>query len=430
MNSLVDSGMNRSQPLQWSEISLVLGLASTLVMWGGQTYWPLAFSLLGLYTSRKAMWRFLREFDSDSQMAIRVMVGSFVVYCVSRMAFYLAHGNRFNMEPLIPFLLFPFLVPFVVQYGLRQRAMWLGIMLGSMLTTGLATYQVFVLGLERACGFANPITFGDVCVLFALSATIGATGSYARNHEAKWFRYTLFVAAALAGYASLLSGSKGGWLSLLVVAALGAARFWRNLPRTTRPRGLLLVLAFVFAAGVLVPQRAVQRVESGVKAGVHWLQTGEVTDGSVSYRFEMWAFGLTLFKEYPVMGASRAQWLEKRSEYVQQGRFSPKLLELQTTDSQFIGDLAEGGLWGLTQTLMLIFAPVWAFRRLHSRYPNHTRIQDLSVLGMWIPIVFAEFGLSVSLWGLSMFRQVYVSWLALVLAMLLVEIQRVQMSER
>ena len=411
--------------MQWSGLLLSLGLTSTLVVWGGQTYWALIFSIVGVWLAIRQPHNIQGLLLQPYRSSTLWLLGGFVLYALLRMLSYLIHGNRFNVEPLIPFLLFPFLAITVTRYRISQRYFWLGIMAGALFAAGLAAYQHFFQGIGRAQGFANPIPFGDSCVVFALAAVVGASGEYARQQERPWFRYALLIAAVAAGYASLLSGSRGGWLSLLMVAVFGGYRIWKQLKRADKPKAAVAALLLAVSLIYVAPSHVVNRIQSGATAGAHWLQTGEVMDASVSYRFEMWAFGLTLFKENPMWGASRDEWLAKRQQYVDDGRFSPKLLEIHTTDSQFIGDLAEGGLAGISVTLLLLIAPLIAFKKLAAilRSKHMLDVMDLSTLGLWIPIVFAEFGLSVSLWGLSVFRQIYVSWLVLLLALIVVAIQ-------
>jgi len=106
----------------------------------------------------------------------------------------------------------------------------------------------------------------------------------------------------------------------------------------------------------------------------------------------------------------------------------PALLQNPTIDSQFFGDLAEGGVIGLSSTAVMLLCPIIAFARF-TRSDNPA-VQQLALVAIWICVLFAEFGLSASVWGQSTYRQFYVAWLLLLLGLIAVEHARATHATR
>jgi O-antigen ligase len=398
----------------WAEGLLILGLASCLIVWGGPTYWALAFAALGVLGCLQDRTACALVF---SQPLLRALVLTFTVHVVVSAALFGVHGNRFNPEVLAPFVLFPWLAVAVWRARLSATGFWWGVALGGLGAGAIASHQHFVQGIGRAHGFMNAIPFGGLSVVFALAACIGASSADLRRREHPALLWALVAAAAAASYASLLSSSKGGWLSLATVIALGAVRVLQSLRGPRRFGAAWTIAGALVIASYLAPSHVFDRVQSGWAGGVTWLQTGAITEGSVSYRLEMWSLGLRLFQEHPIVGADRATWLAKKEAYIAAGEFSPRLRSQETMDSEWVGVLAGGGLVGLLASLMLILVPAWAFKRAADQSRGMAR--DLALLGMWMSVVYAEFGLSISLWGVSAFRQFYVSWLVLIAALII-----------
>lgn len=397
-----------------TSLTLVVGLASTLIVWGGQTIWPLALSLFGIYLVVTKKQKVFEQTQVAVKNALSLLTAIFILYVLIRSLMYLYHGDRFNIEPLVPFLLFPFIFVTISYANVQQKIFWIGIAIGGVAAAIFAAYQHFHLGIVRSYGFMNPIPFGDLCVAFSLVSIVGASGN-AIGLGMTPLRMMLILSSVSAAYGSLLSGSKGGWLSLAMVIVFGCYRLMVRVGRSKRPIVLVLILTTLLVTGIFAPNHVSERVKNGFVAGQEWFKTGQVTDGSVSIRLELWKFGLILFKEAPLTGVSLEQWRSRRQELVDSGQLSPRILEIQTLDNEFIGNLAEGGAFGILNTMLLIVGPMLIFRRLLKSVRGTSA--DLVTVGVWIPIIFAEFGLSTSLWGQSAFRQVYVSWLILIIAL-------------
>lgn len=407
----------------WDKL-LALGLGSTLLVWGGMTYWVLLFLIVALRKPKIDLPNMEADHWQTLLNATKWMAAGGLIYLITRLSLSLYHGDHDHLEPYLPFLLAPIMGLGIYKLRIQAQAYWIGIMLGSFGALLIAAYQRFGLGVERAFGHINPIPFGDISIIFAMGCVIGATQ---KAYVRKSFRLAMGFAALCAIFASLLSGSKGGWLSLLMVLIIGGNRTYKALHPKQKKWGAAAMLAVFIGGFALMPKSVTERISSGVQGAIVWMETGQVTEGSVSIRFELWALALRLFKEAPIAGVSHNALVEKKENWVAQGLYDPMVLEIRTIDNQYLESLARGGILGLIAMLASLVLPVIGFRRL-MRCQQKT-VSDLAMVGAWIPILFAEFGLSVSLWGLSAFRQFYVSWLILLIALIAVQLNSAKPTE-
>ena len=401
---------------------LAISLAGTWVVWGVKTLWPLLFALVGLWALLKT-WRApgsLQPLPTDVNVAAKWLAFAAIYYCTLRLVGYALHGNRWNVEPLLPFLLFAPLMFGVYSVRISHRYFWMGAGLAAIAACMFALYQHYYLGIGRANGHMNAITFGNTSVVLSLTCLIGATCPlYIR----KRFSLFLIIGSICAAYASLLSGSKGGWLGLLMIYGLGAYRYWNEFGRQSPWAVAGLLLGLVCTVGFLMPVHVLDRIFSGAIGAYIWFTQGVVTDGSVSFRLELWRMAWYAFLESPLLGLSSDEIFSRMKTLVDAGVLNePALLQYPTIDSQFFGDLAEGGLLGLSSTVALLICPLVAFARF--RHHQNLAVRELGLVAVWVCLLFAEFGLSASLWGQSTYRQFYVSWLLLLLGLIAVELSK------
>jgi O-antigen ligase len=208
-----------------------------------------------------------------------------------------------------------------------------------------------------------------------------------------------------------------------MIYGLGAYRYWNEFGRQSPWAVAGLLLGLVCTVGFLMPVHVLDRIFSGAIGAYIWFTQGVVTDGSVSFRLELWRMAWYAFLESPLLGLSSDEIFSRMKTLVDAGVLNePALLQYPTIDSQFFGDLAEGGLLGLSSTVALLICPLVAFARF--RHHQNLAVRELGLVAVWVCLLFAEFGLSASLWGQSTYRQFYVSWLLLLLGLIAVELSK------
>jgi O-antigen ligase len=165
----------------------------------------------------------------------------------------------------------------------------------------------------------------------------------------------------------------------------------------------------------------VDRLVSAYHGTVEWFKTGNVTEGSASIRLEAFKAGLMAGAQSPVVGLGGKGEQAAFREAVNAGQIRKELLEVNVVDNDFISLFSRHGLVGVFGALAVHLGLFYTFWR-HREEPRETS-KALSTMGMLLVLFYIEFGLSVSIFGVSIFRTTYVS-LAILLAGLLISEKR------
>lgn len=409
------------------KLALISGIGSTLIIDDGTGIWPFLTALMGLGMLALKIKRGDSlpkpiRFATVSLAATGTLIGT-VSFCIETL-----HQNPPSYDIYFTLALFPAIGIAIYRNLVHPDTFFAGVLIASFGAFGIAAYQHYAQGIVRVSGFMNPIPFGDLCVLLAITSIIRATGIWKTRPG---YSALLIVATIAAAYSSLLSGSKGGWIALALGVVVGIWRFLKILNTTPIARGTILA-SLLIATTYLAPDHVSSRIDSGIKGGITWFKTGNVTEGSVSARLEMWTHALMAFQQSPWIGLSQQELEDLRIEGVERGFLQPQILSLpKTADNEFLGALSTRGIFGLIVSILSFIVPIFIFRSF--RNANDPLIRDLSLVGQIMPLIFIEFGLSVSIWGTSAFRLVYISWIVMLIALIavrLVTTDRVQFSDK
>lgn len=265
-----------------------------------------------------------------------------------------------------------------------------GILLGSILIGSIAAYQAFELGISRVSGFIsspnNPITFGNagmilgVLSIFTFKKMKDSLGVYAIP--------LIVIAASMGILASLLSGTRGGWISLPFLLVTICYWVFGVKKRFLILAPIMIVLFFILAAS-LIPS-----VESRLLASWYNIEAigqGDWTSGSFGARLEMWYAACLMFIDNPGFGVGLGQYYVVKKELIAGGILSQTISSFPYAHNELIHYLAEMGLLGFLP-LVLLYAG-WLF--LPYQYTqNGGQTRDLAYMAMVIAVFRIDIGLS------------------------------------
>ncbi|RTR05022.1 O-antigen ligase family protein [Halomonas nitroreducens] len=288
--------------------------------------------------------------------------------------------------------------------------LWAGMALGGVGAGAWALWQRLVDGVLRAHGHEplHAILFGNLALLTGLSCLAGLVwaGSRARRHL--WL--PLLAGGAFSGIlASLLSGSRGGWIGLplaLLVIYRAQGRRLAGRWRVMALAGLLVVAAGLYA----VPQTGVQaRVDHAVSSLHRYLQ-GDEEVTSISARLDLWRGGLALIAERPGLGWGSEGYRAGKAELIEEGELAPELSRFWHAHNDLLDAWVKRGLPGLVALLVLYLTPLRLFAGgIRDACP---RQRSLAIAGTLLPVAFMDFGLTYSFLAYAAGLTIYATWLA------------------
>ncbi|SDF93471.1 O-antigen ligase [Onishia taeanensis] len=284
------------------------------------------------------------------------------------------------------------------------RHWWLGLSCGAVAAGSIALFERLVLAYSRASNDMNAIPFGNLALLLGFLSCLATLWWLYRlprlQPSCRCRCLWLSAAGGMAGMmASLLSGTRGGWLAVpLLVSLLYMA--WQQIP--TRKERLRLVTRYMGAGALLltiillaIPETGVSQRLAGAVADAQEYWQGEDRDGSVGLRLEMWRGGLQLFVERPWTGWGEGRLETARDALVANHILHPGVSYYDQLHSDIIDTAARRGVVGLLGLVLLYGVPIYLFsRRLGCSSPG---VRILAMSGLMITLAFLIFGLSQSM---------------------------------
>jgi O-antigen ligase len=281
------------------------------------------------------------------------------------------------------------------------RWLWLGAAGGALAALVFAGWQWLALGVQRPGGLMNPITFGDLSLCLALLSLAGGVD----GRSPRW-RWIAAAGAACGLAASLLTGSRGGWLALLLLALPLVPLACRTglLPRRLALALALLACMLAAAAYALPQTRVRERVAIGISDARLYL-AGNPAPTSLSVRFELWKAGAMLVRERPWTGRDTPAYKRRMREWIAQGKLSPAVFappEPPHLHNDVLQVLVTRGVIGLFAWGGMLAAPACFFMRRLRASPRHAARRAAALAGAMVVLAYAGFGLTeVIFWSMK-----------------------------
>ena len=361
--------------------------------------------LMGLYSLRPLAY--FKDRLSTQDLWILAALVIFGLNGIFDAVYHQASGSNYDKASR-------FLLAIPVYFALRKYPprlewLWAGLIVGALATFLLASWQVWGLNHARAQGHTHPIQFGNLSMLsgfFCLAGLGWATQLPTNKQRTQWFLF-LLGGAALGLLSSLLSGSRGGWISIPFVALILIKAYHSFF-------SVRLKLGALFAAVILgfgLYQMPAFKIQQRVHAAFHDIelyQQGQ-TDTSLGARFEMWKAALYMAKERPILGWGKDQMQSTMQDLAAQGLADPVIGTFNHAHNEVLDTLAKRGVVGLMALALLYLIPI----RLFASYLGHPCLatRSLATAGMILPVAYIDFGLSQTFLAHNSGIMVYGFWL-------------------
>lgn len=274
--------------------------------------------------------------------------------------------------------------------------LWAGIVIGIVLSNGIAVWQLHWKGDERASGFLNIIHFGNIGLVFGVLCVTGMLWAGTQGKQARYWRTAFAIGLLASIYAVVASGSRGSWLALPPVLLLFLAAFLtkRNLkPVIGSFVALVLTVGVVFS----VPETGVEaRYDLAVTEVNKYLDERYVFENeqvsAVGSRLEIWRAALINIPQKPLLGWGEAEYQAQLERQVASGEIDPYMLQMANAHNNYLEAWIFQGLPGLLALLAVYFVPLWLFcKRIRS---TNIAVKALALSGAALVASYSMFSIS------------------------------------
>jgi len=263
-----------------------------------------------------------------------------------------------------------------------------GIFFAVLFVCFIALYQRHWLGINRVYGFVSginsPIIFGNIGLLLGVLAP--TTYLTIKKILGPWALLCVALATLAGLYVSILSGTRGGWIAMpLLLVLIGSL-----LPKGGINKSLLILLALsgVFLTLYHFNPEVKVRFDTAIFELNKLFLTGEVSNGSIGIRFQLWHVAWLEFFQHPVTGVGLGQYYNEKLLLIKAGLAGVVVQRFQYAHNEPIHILAEMGLLGFTSLMMMYISSFLLC--IHYKKTKPT----LAIAGLLI--MFTRFDISLS----------------------------------
>ncbi|WP_187774587.1 O-antigen ligase family protein [Billgrantia pellis] len=373
-----------------------------LVPWGYKavSLTALMLALMGAVLRRDPTREQPERLDAEDRLWLLAFMAFSGLWCLdlARSGVLLGLERGSEAMPLWPLLTAGLLMWWRRHPPLRA-GLWLGLVVGGTGAGVIALYERFLLGAYRADNGMNAIPFGNLSLLIGVLALAAMLGRLCRPPlPLPWLTPALGLSAIAGLAASFLSGTRGGWVAVPLLAWLSYRAFRPFLPRRRLLQlvggGWLLVIGLV-AMTAITDYGVTKRVERAIDDIRHYVLEGD-GGSSVGLRLEMWQAGGRMFREKPLLGWGEGRLEGARDMMVESGVLHPGARCHDQLHSDLVDTAARRGLLGVVTLLAFYGVPAVLFAR-HLRRAHDAQARVLALSGLLVVIAFMGFGLTQSM---------------------------------
>jgi O-antigen ligase len=197
----------------------------------------------------------------------------------------------------------------------------------------------------------------------------------------------------LAGISAIfLSGSRGSWLSFIILSIIYIALIYKPFLKNNSKRKLsLILLASMIFIFIGTQTNVEKRINEAVTEVQKW-NAGSNLNDSNGLRLQMWSAGLTAARQSPWFGYGYRNANKITSEYAPTNK---KTIRNKThLHNEYITHLVSAGIVGLLALLTLLFAPILIFyKKLKNKKTYHYASMGILLCAGYITFGFTHIAL-------------------------------------
>jgi O-antigen ligase len=305
----------------------------------------------------------------------------------------------------------------VVKQDVKPNYYWYGLIAGCYAVLAVGLFQRYHLQMPRATGFHNQIHYGNFSLAMGMMAVVALTQS---REDSRLFRIALVIAAVCGIITSLLSGSRGGWIGLLLA--------WFPIYAISKDKRPVVLVGLGVAGLVMIafaiPATGIQARLSAITTDLEAYRQGDVHT-SIGIRLELFRASWQVFLEHPWIGVGR-DFSPVLNEMRKTGIEIPPHYQLNDTHNEVLFSMVRGGILGLGQVLILYLSPVMYFSKMLASPAQRENKSVLAFAGAGLILVLLtiDFGLSVNVFTRHIGKAFYFVTICMLVAATEISVRR------
>lgn len=357
--------------------------ALSLVIPSGYSYGSALLLLTALYQAFFSKEKILLDKNT------KVIISSLGVFCIVWLMEIIIHDPKArNIGKMMPFISAIIVLPYLIKNPPRTNYIWAGIAIGAIGTGCLSLYLKFITESIRVSGtMSNAIQYGNLSLLIGFMCMPGLFWALKKENNKRLWVLIMIAGLVLGTTASILSGSRGGWIGAPIILLVTLTTFRKQLSLKS-----ILLLAAIILTSLTT---AYQTPETGLKHRIQLvpkeieLYQNGITTTSIGTRLELWKAAILLSKEKPIFGWGKPAYLEQISLLKEENKINPSILS--DPHNMYLSILVFRGAIGLMSLILLYISALYIFNRVKM---NNKDSFYLSTAGTILVLFYIDFGLT------------------------------------
>ena len=301
------------------------------------------------------------------------------------------------------FLLAPFVVMALYKVDVPLKKIVLSLKIATIIL-GLIVVVQYSLGVSRPSGMFNANIFGDIVTIMLFLSIVMVVDE--NKNEIFLTHLTIFMGV----FAIVLSGSRGSWLTFIILFLLYAFMMIKYHALHKNKRGWALLLTFFVALGMTVSTNILQsRVANANIEIKQWNEEGN-SFTSIGTRLEMWTSGIEAFQDAPWFGYGYRNATVVTSRYVSDD-FRDTIIKYSHLHNEYITNLVSAGIVGFLFLLILLLYPL----KIFTKSLHYEHLYLYSLMGVILCVSYVSLGLTHIAFGEEHVNAFYIFFLAILM---------------
>lgn len=318
---------------------------------------------------------------------------------------------RFSAFELLLFI--PFIAAFSAFHFKSEDTFWKVLISSGLFTSFWLVMIVWNWPVPRGIGFlSDAINRGNMGMLHALISLV----SFFAIQNRSW-KFLAFIGFVCGVALSIISGSRGGWLALVISIFTLTLVFYKFSKLQEFKALVIAQLALVLVVVIFWNQLPIEQRILAAVDNINLYFEGIVTT-SVGYRFELWKAAYYAFLEKPLLGWGWGQFNNAHSFVMENGYVAETRL-FGHPHSQYFLFLAELGILGVIVFMAFI---TWPFI-VAIRFIRHNKVFKSQIYLAILVIVLTESVLEFSLTDDSFSQKYFIFVFLFIISFALLKLQ-------
>lgn len=286
------------------------------------------------------------------------------------------------------FFLACFILLYLLKHKPKQSFLWGGIVTGAWATGIWAISEKLLTNVAGVDAHTNTIQYGNISMLLGLLCLAGFIWAYQREKQRTFWITACLIGFLLGMIASILSGSRGGWIGTPLIIIYILKHYKNIIPKKHIFIGTIILIGIVSGA-YMAPSTGVKTRISQAVSDVSAYQNGQ-SNTSVGTRFELWRAAFLIIKEKPLLGWGDKGYKDRLSEMKKEKTANPSIISHPHNDFLYVG--VTRGTLGILSLMLLYFVPFIIFYKSVNKLEGKDTAIPLA--GLITIIAYLDFGLS------------------------------------